>query len=667
MPELTIESPYQPAGDQPTAIAKLVDGINQEKRDQVLLGVTGSGKTFTMAHVIEKTQRPALIMAHNKTLAAQIYAEMKEFFPHNAVEYFVSYYDYYQPEAYIPKTDTFIEKDSAINEQIDRLRHAATRALLERRDVIVVASVSCIYGLGAPELYLQMTIPLKCGMQIEMKDLVKQLVELQYDRNNIDFHRGTFRVQGDIIDIFPSHYEDRAWRLSFFGDELEQITEFDALTGERTATLEEITVFAKSHYVTPRPTLQQTIGLVKEELKERLAFFRSIDKLLEAQRIEQRTNFDMEMIQTTGACKGIENYSRYLSGRGTGEPPPTLFEYLPEDALLFIDESHVTVSQIGGMYNGDRARKTTLVEHGFRLPSALDNRPLQFAEWDKMRPQTVYVSATPGKYEMELVKGDVAEQLIRPTGLIDPECIVRPVEHQVDDLIGECKATAAKGLRVLVTTLTKRMAEDLTEYLTDVGLKVAYLHSDVETLDRIEIIRNLRKGTYDVLVGVNLLREGLDIPECGLVAILDADKEGFLRSATSLIQTIGRAARNVDGRVILYADRMTNSLTFALGETERRRTIQKAYNEEHGITPSTIKKSLSSVLDSVYEDDYVTIPLEDEKKKLPKGKTLEAYREDLRKQMLKAAADLEFEKAAALRDELHALESQALGVNIENQ
>jgi len=665
MPKLTIVSSYQPAGDQPTAIAKLVAGLSQDKRDQVLLGVTGSGKTFTMAHVIEKTQRPALIMVHNKTLAAQIYAEMKDFFPSNAVEYFVSYYDYYQPEAYLPKTDTFIEKDSAINEHIDRFRHAATRALLERQDVIVVASVSCIYGLGAPELYLQMTIPLKQGMQIAMSELMRQLVEIQYERNNIDFHRGTFRVQGDLLDIFPSHYEDRAWRLSFFGDELEQIVEFDALTGEKTATLEEITVFAKSHYVTPRPTLQQTIGLVKEELRERLEFFRHIDKLLEAQRIEQRTNFDMEMIQAAGACKGIENYSRYLSGRNAGEPPPTLFEYLPKDALLFIDESHVTVPQVGGMYNGDRARKTTLVEHGFRLPSALDNRPLQFAEWDQMRPQTIFVSATPGKYELERVDGDVAEQLIRPTGLIDPECIVRPVEHQVDDLIGECKTMAAKGLRVLVTTLTKRMAEDLTEYMTDVGLKVSYLHSDVETLARVEIIRDLRKGTYDVLVGVNLLREGLDIPECGLVAILDADKEGFLRSATALIQTIGRAARNVEGRVILYADRMTNSLTKALDETDRRRDIQRAYNKKHGITPASIKKSLSSVLGSVYEEDYVTVPIDKGKKTLPKGKSLETYGEELRKKMLQAAADLEFEKAAQLRDELHALESEALGVKVE--
>ena len=663
MNKLEIVSEYKPAGDQPTAIKKLVKGLKAGEKDQVLLGVTGSGKTFTMAHVIEKTQRPALIMAHNKTLAAQIYAEMKTFFPNNAVEYFVSYYDYYQPEAYIPRTDTFIEKDSAINEQIDRMRHSATRSLLERKDVIVVASVSCIYGLGAPELYLQMTIPLKTGMQIPMSDLMHKLVDLHYDRNNIDFHRGTFRVQGDIVDIFPSHYEDRAWRLCFFGDELEEITEFDALTGEKTATLDEITVFAKSHYVTPRPTLQQMISLVKNELEERLAFFEHCKMPLETQRIEQRTRFDLEMIQATGACKGIENYSRYLSGRKTGEAPPTLFEYLPKDALLILDESHVTAPQIGAMYKGDKARKTTLVEHGFRLPSALDNRPLQFEEWDAMRPQTLFVSATPGKYELGLTDGEVAEQLIRPTGLIDPECFIRPVATQVDDLIGECKSVAAKGMRVLVTTLTKRMAEDLSEYLKDVGLKVSYLHSGVDTLERIEIIRDLRKGIYDILVGVNLLREGLDIPECGLVAILDADKEGFLRSETALIQTIGRAARNVDGYVILYADKMPNTLTRALDETNRRRDIQKAYNKKHGITPTSIKKSINAVLGSVYEEDYVTIPKE-LAHAIPKGKELKAYKEHLRKDMLKAASNLEFEKAAELRNTLHALESEELGVKI---
>ncbi len=662
---LKIESSYSPAGDQPTAIAQLVEGIKEGQSNQVLLGVTGSGKTFTMAHVIEQTQRPALIMAHNKTLAAQIYAEMKSFFPNNAVEYFVSYYDYYQPEAYIPKTDTFIEKDSAINEQIDLMRHSATRSLLERRDVIVVASVSCIYGLGSPELYLQMTIPLKVGDRIDISDLTHKLIELHYERNNIDFHRGTFRVQGDALDIFPSHYENRAWRLSFFGDELESISEFDSLTGERTATLEEVTVFAKSHYVTPRPTLQQMVQLVKQELKDRLSYYDSISRVLEAQRLEQRTQFDMEMIVETGACKGIENYSRYLSGRGPGQPPPTLFEYLPKDALLFIDESHVTVPQIGGMYNGDRARKTTLVEHGFRLPSALDNRPLKFDEWNTMRPQTIFVSATPGSYEMEQTGGVFAQQVIRPTGLVDPECIIRPVETQVDDLIGECKTVAAQGLRVLVTTLTKRMAEDLTEYLQDVGLKVAYLHSDIDTLERIEIIRDLRKGTYDVLVGVNLLREGLDIPECGLVAILDADKEGFLRSETSLIQTIGRAARNVEGRVILYADKMTNSLKRALSETERRRNIQKAYNEEHGITPATIKKSLHSVLDSIPEQDYVTVDVDEPR--LPKGKTLQETIATLRKSMLEAAGDLDFERAAQLRDEIHSLENQELGIHALNE
>lgn len=658
---LKIESSYSPAGDQPTAIAQLVEGIQEGQSNQVLLGVTGSGKTFTMAHVIEQTQRPALIMAHNKTLAAQIYAEMKSFFPKNAVEYFVSYYDYYQPEAYIPKTDTFIEKDSAINEQIDLMRHSATRSLLERRDVIVVASVSCIYGLGSPELYLQMTIPLKVGDKIDISDLTHQLIELHYERNNIDFHRGTFRVQGDTLDIFPSHYENRAWRLSFFGDELEAISEFDSLTGERTDTLQNVTVFAKSHYVTPRPTLHQMVGLVKQELKDRLAYYDSISRVLEAQRLEQRTQFDMEMIVETGACKGIENYSRYLSGRGPGQPPPTLFEYLPKDALLFIDESHVTVPQIGGMYNGDRARKTTLVEHGFRLPSALDNRPLKFDEWNTMRPQTVFVSATPGKYEMEQTGGVFAQQVIRPTGLIDPVCIIRPVETQVDDLIGECKTVAAQGLRVLVTTLTKRMAEDLTEYLQDVGLKVAYLHSDIDTLERVEIIRDLRKGTYDVLVGVNLLREGLDIPECGLVAILDADKEGFLRSETALIQTIGRAARNVEGRVILYADKMTNSLTRALSETDRRRAIQQAYNEEHGITPATIKKSLHSVLDSIPEQDYVTVDVDEPR--LLKGKTVQETIASLRKSMLEAAGDLDFERAAQLRDEIHSLENRELGIH----
>ncbi len=650
-------SDFSPAGDQPGAIKALLHGLGQDKRDQVLLGVTGSGKTFTMAHIIEKTQRPALIMAHNKTLAAQLYSEMKQFFPGNAVEYFVSYYDYYQPEAYIPRTDTYIEKDSAINEQIDLLRHSATRSLLERRDVIVVASVSSIYGLGAPELYLRMTIPIEKDKEYSLKELTHQLIELSYTRNDIDFHRGTFRLRGDNLDIFPSHYEDRAWRLSFFGNSLEEISEFDTLTGEKTASLDKIVVFANSHYVTPRPTLLQAVELIKKELKTRLEYYRKEGKLLEAQRLEQRTQFDLEMIVEAGICKGIENYSRYLSGRKEGEPPPTLFEYLPKDALLFIDESHVTVPQIGGMYNGDRARKTTLVEHGFRLPSALDNRPLKFEEWDKMRPQTIYVSATPAKYELELVHGEIIEQVIRPTGLIDPVCFVRPVENQVDDLLSECKELVIKGGRALVTTLTKRMAEDLTEYMQEIGIKVTYLHSDVETLERVEIIRDLRKGIYDVLIGVNLLREGLDIPECMLVAILDADKEGFLRSQTSLIQTIGRAARNIDSKVILYADVMTNSLKRALDETKRRRELQQEYNKKHSITPESIKKSISTVLETIYEKDHMTIPIEDKYIKL-KGKSLEA----LRKEMLKAAEDLEFEKAAKLRDYIHAIEAKELGI-----
>ncbi len=659
--KLRITSDFQPAGDQPTAIAALVGGLKKKEKDQVLLGVTGSGKTFTMAHIIEKTQRPALILAPNKTLAAQLYGEMKSFFPENAVEYFVSYYDYYQPEAYIPKSDTYIEKDSSINEQIDLLRHSATRALLERRDVIVVASVSCIYGLGSPELYLQMVVPLKKGDRISISSLVKKLVEIQYERNDIDFHRGTFRLRGDSLDIFPSHYQDRAWRLSFFGDDVENIYEFDPLTGEKTDEMEEITVFANSHYVTPRPTMLQAIELIKEELKDRLKFFEKSGKLLEAQRLEQRTQFDLEMIVETGVCKGIENYSRYLSGRNAGEPPPTLFEYLPKDALLFIDESHVGVPQINGMYNGDRARKTTLVEHGFRLPSALDNRPLKFEEWEKMRPQTIYVSATPGPWELKQTSGEIVEQLIRPTGLIDPPCVVKPAETQVDDLLAECNEVVKKGGRVLVTTLTKRMAEDLTQYMQEAGLKVAYMHSDIETLERIEIIQNLRKGEFDILVGINLLREGLDIPECMLMAILDADKEGFLRSETSLIQTIGRAARNVDSKVILYADKITGSMQRAMAETDRRRKLQQEYNEKYGITPESIKKKISEVLDSVYEQDHVTVKVDDEIKHLDE-KALKKHLDKLHKEMLKFAADLEFEKAAKLRDEIKKLEQMKLAV-----
>lgn len=658
---LKVVSEYKPAGDQPTAIAELTKGVNAGERDQVLLGVTGSGKTFTMAHVIQNVQRPTLILAHNKTLAAQLYSEMKSFFPENAVEYFVSYYDYYQPEAYIPRSDTFIEKDSSINEQIDLLRHSATRALLERRDVVVVASVSCIYGLGAPELYLQMTIPLKKGMELSMQALTKQLVDLQYERHDIDFQRGSFRKRGDCLDVFPSHYEDRAWRLSFFGDELEEITEFDSLTGEKTHSFDEVTIFANSHYVTPRPTIIQAQELIRQELKDRVKYFESKNMILEAQRLSQRTQFDLEMLETTGSCKGIENYSRYLSGKKAGEAPPTLFEYLPKDALLIVDESHVTVPQIGGMYNGDRSRKTTLVEHGFRLPSALDNRPLKFEEWNEMRPQTLFVSATPGSFELEQTKGVFAEQVIRPTGLVDPVCVIKPVATQVDDLLGECRKVADAGYRTLVTTLTKKMAEDLTEYMQEAGLKVVYVHSDVQTLDRIEIIRELRKGTYDVLVGVNLLREGLDIPECGLVAILDADKEGFLRSATSLIQTIGRAARNVDGRVILYADKMTNSLTKALEETERRRAIQLAHNKEHGITPESVKKAIAPSMSEEGQVESATVKIKGRKVEL-EGEALFAHIESLKKQMRKHAENLEFEEAARLRNEVHRLEEIGLGV-----
>jgi len=658
--EFKLTSDFTPQGDQPTAIASLCDGIGKGARDQVLLGVTGSGKTFTMAQVIQKLQRPALVMAHNKTLAAQLYSEMKSFFPENAVEYFVSYYDYYQPEAYIPKTDTYIEKDSAINEQIDRMRHSATRSLLTRRDTIVVASVSCIYGIGSPDIYLEMTTRLHTGQPMSQRDLIKKLVELQYKRHDIDFFRGAFRVRGDSIDVFPSHYEDAAWRIAFFGDEIESISEFDPLTGERKAKMNDVVIFANSHYVTPKPTIDRAIKQIKEELKTRLAFLHANNKLVEAQRLEQRTTYDLEMLVETGSCKGIENYSRYLAGTNEGEPPPTLFQYLPKDALLFVDESHVTVPQVGGMYNGDRARKTTLVEYGFRLPSALDNRPLKFEEWERMRPETVFVSATPGKWEMERTAGAFVEQVIRPTGLIDPPCEVKPVASQVDDLLAECQAQIKAKRRVLVTTLTKRMAEELTEYMNEAGISVRYLHSDVETLERIEIIRDLRLGKFDVLVGVNLLREGLDIPECGLVAILDADKEGFLRSATSLIQTIGRAARNIDSKVILYADRMTDSMKKALGETDRRRAIQTAYNKKHGITPQSIKKQIGEIIESVYEHDHYTVPTHLKKYEVKLGDNArankEAYIAALRKMMLAAAADLEFEEAARLRNEITKLE-----------
>lgn len=656
---LKVVSEFSPQGDQPAAIAALVDGVRDNARDQVLLGVTGSGKTFTMAHVIEQTQRPALILAHNKTLAAQLYAEMKEFFPHNAVEYFVSYYDYYQPEAYVPRTDTFIEKESQINEQIDRMRHAATRAMLERSDVIVVASVSCIYGIGSVEAYYGMRVELKKGQVLPQKELLRQLVSLQYGRHDMDFHRGTFRVRGDNIDLFPAHLEDRAWRLSFFGDELDGIAEFDPLTGETTQRLSEVTIFANSHYVTPKPTINQAIKEIKSELKQHLEVLRGSNKLLEAQRLEQRTTFDLEMLQETGMCRGIENYSRYLAGTAPGEPPPTLFQYLPKNALLFVDESHVTVPQIGGMFKGDRARKTTLSEHGFRLPSCMDNRPLKFEEWDTFRPQTVFVSATPAEWEMKRADGKIVEQIIRPTGLIDPVCIVRPVNTQVDDLMAECKEQVALDQRVLVTTLTKRMAEELTEYLTENGIKAVYLHSDIDTLERIEIIRSLRQGQMDVLVGVNLLREGLDIPECGLVAILDADKEGFLRSKTSLIQTIGRAARNVNSKVLLYADKMTDSLKGALEETERRRALQEAYNKKHKITPMSVKKKIGDIIQSVYARDSYTVETTDEI--ALSGNNIRAHIEHLKRQMKDAAANLEFEAAAKLRDEIQKLESSGDG------
>ena len=654
--EFKIESPFEPSGDQPQAIKELCEGVERGERNQVLLGVTGSGKTFTMAKIIEQCQRPALIMEPNKILAAQLYAEMKEFFPHNRVEYFVSYYDYYQPEAYIPKTDTYIEKDSAINEQIDRMRHGATRNVLEERDVIIVASVSCIYGLGSMESYSSMVFQLKVGDVVDIHDVNRHLTELLYERCSVNFVRSTFRVQGDTLDIFPAHYEDRAWRVSFFGDEIEEIYEFDVLTGKKTRQLDEITVYPANHYVTPRPALSQAMTHIKEDLEIRLRQFKDEDKLLEAQRLEQRTRFDLEMMDTTGHCKGIENYSRYLTGRAPGEPPPTLFEYFPKNALLFIDESHIAVPQIGAMYRGDRNRKMTLSDYGFRLPSCLDNRPLKFEEWDKMRPQTIFVSATPGEWEMEQSKGVFSEQVIRPTGLTDPLCIVRPVENQVDDLMEECRKTAAKGERVLVTTLTKKMAEDLTEYLKDNGVKVRYMHSDIDTLERIEIIRDLRLGVFDVLVGINLLREGLDIPECSLVAILDADKEGFLRSTRSLIQTIGRAARNAEGRVILYADKITDSIKVAMEETERRRKKQTEYNIAHGITPQTIKKSISSTLKEMTETDFV----KDETKDVEKIKNIEKMTKEYTKLMKEAAQNLEFEQAMIYRDKLKELEVLSL-------
>lgn len=662
-PELTgdadfqLNTTFQLSGDQPEAVAQLIDGLHRGARDQVLLGVTGSGKTFTMAYVIAQMKRPALVLAPNKILAAQLYGEMKSFFPHNAVEYFVSYYDYYQPEAYIPRTDTYIEKDSAINEQIDRMRHGATRNILERRDSIVVASVSCIYGLGSVESYSNMVFSLEKGQSVDIREVAKQLVSLQYQRNDMDFHRSTFRIKGDTLDIFPSHYEDLAWRVAFFGDEIDGIYEFDPLTGEKKLELKEITVYPANHYVTPRPAMSQAMKTIRAELKERLAFYEDHHQPLEAERLAQRTRFDLEMMEATGHCKGIENYSRHLTGRAAGEPPPTLFEYLPKDAVLFVDESHVSVPQLSAMYKGDFNRKSTLAEYGFRLPSCLDNRPLKFDEWDRMRPQTIFVSATPGDWELGRTHGVVAEQVIRPTGLLDPVCDIRPVAHQVDDLMAECRQCAQNGQRVLVTTLTKRMAEDLVDYLAENGLKVRYLHSDIDTLERIEIIRDLRLGVFDVLVGINLLREGLDIPECALVAILDADKEGFLRSERSLIQTIGRAARNAGGRVILYADVMTKSIEKAVGETNRRREKQEKYNEEHHITPQTIKREVSDVLSELCAKDYVDVTDKFDAKTAAKTKS---DIEKLKKKMLKAAENLEFEEAAKIRDEIKRLEKTAL-------
>ena len=656
-----IKSDFKPAGDQPEAIKKLVNGANKDQFNQVLLGVTGSGKTFTMAKVIEATNRPALILAPNKTLAAQLYGEMKTFFPDNAVEYFVSYYDYYTPEAYVPRSDTYIEKEASINEQIDRMRHSATRSLLERDDVLIVASVSCIYGLGSVEAYSKMTLTLQKNNDYNREELIKSLVALQYKRNDQNFVRGTFRARGEYLEIFPSHLEDRAWRLSLFGDKLEQIEEFDPLTGDQIRDLSLVKVYANSHYITPKPTIEQAVINIKKELEITLKKHKAENKLLEAQRLEERTKFDLEMIEATGSCAGIENYSRFLSGRNKGEPPPTLFEYLPDNALVFVDESHVTVPQLNGMYKGDYTRKKTLSDYGFRLPSCMDNRPLKFEEWDLMRPQTVFVSATPGPWEMEQTKGVFAEQIIRPTGLTDPEVEIRPAKNQVDDLLNECQRIIKKEQRVLVTTLTKKMAEDLTEYFDENGIKVRYMHSDIDTLERIEIIRDLRLGHFDVLVGINLLREGLDIPECSLVAILDADKEGFLRSETSLVQTIGRAARNVEGKVILYADKKTKSITKAIEETDRRRSKQEEYNKKNNISASSIKKEIGDILESVYEKDYLNTD-----KFTKPGHNLKKHMKALKKDMQSAADNLEFEKAAEIRDEIRKLEQSDIGLTVNS-